>query len=889
MFNKHVYLLLVVFFTTQVLSINHPVSPKGVLPDVVINEFQADPDATNGDANGDGTVNTSQDEFVELYNNSVSDLDISGWTLNDSVGVKHTFPANTIVPGECSIVVFGGGTPTGLFGGSLTQTASSGNLGLNNGGDSIILNNGTSDVAAYAYSSEGGQNQALTRDPDITGSFVLHSTTTSGSLFSPGTKHDGSFFNGCVTGDIPPQVSSTVPAESASQVSTSTTITVNFSEEVVATASAATIDCGTGNLSYSGLPLTSDVITLTPDSALPDNSFCTVTLVANEITDTDGGDDQLDGDGDIIGGDNYSWSFATGTPNLEIWEIQGDSITSAYDGFTISSNGNIVTALDTNGFFIQTPDARDDGDSNTSNGIFVYTGAAPAVLVGDMVDVSGGIVEYFEFTEFSGGVSISVQSSGNPLPTALLLNDNFPPNDPEDAVCSTDQTTHKYECLEGMHFDMLQGFISSGFVGFFGANTDDVYVRAGSARAFREPGIDYPGIHDLPLFDGNPEILEMDIDGLTLPLEKYTGGTEVSIKGVFGYDFGEYEIWPSEINIINENVTPAPVRGHSNIEATVASANLYRFFNDVDDPGIEDDDTILDTPTYQLKLDKLSKYFINDLNTPLIIAMQEVENIDVLDDLADRISLNGGPTYTTVLIEGNDRGGIDVGFMYQASAVTVNSLTQLGASETQSSNGALLHDRPPLHMDSTITLGADSMDLHLLVVHMRSRGGIEGTESTRVREKRFEQANSVANMIDSIQTNNPGEAVVTLGDFNAFQFTDGYVDVIGQITGTANELDNEWWSAPLFASNPLTNAVQTLVSSQQYSYIFAGSAQVLDHALLNDTALLYFNEMRYARGQADVNLSYESDATTSRRVSDHDGFVLFLALPSDLIFYNGFE
>ena len=894
MFNKHVYLLLVVFFTTEVLSINHPVSPKGVLPDVVINEFQADPAAgLAGDANGDGVRDGSDDEFVEIYNNSIDPLDISGWTLSDSSQVRYTFPANTIVSGECSIVVFGGGSPTGLFGGSTVQTASNG-LALNNDGDTITLKN-DSDViiASEIYGDFGEEDQSFTRDPDITGSFVLHSTTTSGSLFSPGTKHDGSFFNGCVTGDIPPQVSSTVPAESASQVSTSTTITVNFSEEVVATASAATIDCGTGNLSYSGLPLTSDVITLTPDSALPDNSFCTVTLVANEITDTDGGDDQLDGDGDIIGGDNYSWSFATGTPNLEIWEIQGDSITSAYDGFTVSSNGNIVTALDTNGFFMQTPDARDDGDSNTSNGIFVYTGTNPdpqtIYSIGDLVDVSGGIVEYFDFTEFSGGVSVIIQSSGNSLPTAVLLNDSFPPNNPEDAVCSTDQTTHKYECLEGMHFDMPQGFISSGFAGFFFPNDDDVFVRAGSARAFREPGIDYPGIHELPLFDGNPEILEMDIDGLTLPLAKYTGGTEVSIKGVFGYDFGEYEIWPSEINIINENVTPAPVRGHSNIEATVASANLYRFFNDVDDPGIEDDDTILDTPTYQLKLDKLSKYFINDLKSPLIIAMQEVENINVLNDLSARITLNGGPTYTTVLVEGNDRGGIDVGFMYQASIVTVNGVTQLGASETQSSNGALLHDRPPLHMDSTITLGADSMDLHLLVVHMRSRGGIEGTESTRVREKRFEQANSVANMIDSIQTNNPGEAVVTLGDFNAFQFTDGYVDMIGQITGTADELDNEWWSAPLFASSPLTNAVQTLVSSQQYSYIFAGSAQVLDHALLNDTALSYFNEMRYARGQSDVNLSYESDSTTSLRVSDHDGFVLFLALPSDLIFYNGFE
>lgn len=884
--------LICLLLSSNANASSRPIGTMGTLPDVVINEFQADPagDIT-GDANGDGVRDGVQDEFVEFYNNSINSLDISGWTLSDGASLRHTFPANTIIPGECSIVVFGGGTPTGLFGGSLVQIASSGSIGLNNTGDTITLNDGLNDVATYTYGSEGGNNQSVTRDPDITGSFVLHSTATGsgGSLFSPGTKTDGSFFTGCITGDIPPTVSSTVPADMASQVATNTTITINFSEQVAATASAVTIDCGAGNINFSGLPATTDTMVLTPDSVLPDNAFCTVNLIATEITDTDGGNDQLDGNGDTTAGDDYSWSFATGTPNLEIWQIQGDSTASPYAGFTVSSNNNIVTALDTNGFFMQTPDARDDADINTSNGIFVYTGTAPAVLVGDLIDVSGGVVEYFDFTEFSGGVSINVQSSGNPIPTAVLLNDSFPPNDPTVAVCSTDQATAKYECLEGMHFDMPQGFISSGYVSSFGANSDDVHVRAGTARAFREPGIDYPGLPGLPVFDTNPEILEMDIDGLTLPLTTFSAGSEVAIKGVFGYDFGEYEIWPSEITMINENVVPGAVRNHSNLEATIASANLFRFFNDIDDPGTQDDGSVVSTAEYQLKLTKLSKYFREDLKSPLIIAMQEVENINVLNDLAIRINLDGGPLYTAVLIEGNDVGGIDVGYLYQSSFVTVNSITQLGAAETQTSNGALLHDRPPLHMDASITLGAETMNIHLLVVHMRSRGGIEGTESTRVREKRFEQANSVAAMIDTIQTDNPGEAVITLGDFNAFQFTDGYVDVVGQITGTSIDADNEWWSQPVLQANPLTQAVQTLSSSQQYSYVFAGSAQVLDHALLNDPALLYFNQIDFARGQSDVNVSFEADNTNSLRVSDHDGLVLFLSLPSDLIFYNGFD
>jgi len=168
---------------------------------LVINEILADPDATNGDANGDGVVNTTADEFVEIVNNDTTSLDISGWTLSDAVSVRHTFPANTVVPASCSVVVFASGTPTGAFGGSIVQVSSTGQLGLNNGGDTVTLNNGTSDVTSYTYAGEGGDNQSLTRDPDVTGSepLVKHTIATGsgGTLQSPGTKVDGSQFSGC--------------------------------------------------------------------------------------------------------------------------------------------------------------------------------------------------------------------------------------------------------------------------------------------------------------------------------------------------------------------------------------------------------------------------------------------------------------------------------------------------------------------------------------------------------------------------------------------------------------------------------------------------------------------------------------------------------------------
>ena len=164
-------------------------APVACFPNIIINEYLADPDAVNGDSNGDGVVDTQEDEFIEFYNNEVYDVDMSGWTFTDNIDVRHTFPANTIVPAGGFITVFGGGTPTGVSG--ITQTANGYQniLALNNGGDTIILtNNNSVVVTSTGYGSEGGDNQSLGRDPDLTGSFVKHTTICGvlGRLHSPG-------------------------------------------------------------------------------------------------------------------------------------------------------------------------------------------------------------------------------------------------------------------------------------------------------------------------------------------------------------------------------------------------------------------------------------------------------------------------------------------------------------------------------------------------------------------------------------------------------------------------------------------------------------------------------------------------------------------------------
>ena len=49
---------------------------------------------------------------MELVNASNSTLDLGNAELSDATGLRHVFPANTVLQPYEAIVIFGGGTPT---------------------------------------------------------------------------------------------------------------------------------------------------------------------------------------------------------------------------------------------------------------------------------------------------------------------------------------------------------------------------------------------------------------------------------------------------------------------------------------------------------------------------------------------------------------------------------------------------------------------------------------------------------------------------------------------------------------------------------------------------------------------------------------------------------
>jgi hypothetical protein len=172
---------------------------------LIINEVLYDPSNTalEGDANGDGVYDQTQDEFIEFINTGTADLNVSKFQIFDKViatGLKtrrHVM-GNFNVPSNGAIVIFGGGTAVGSFGGAITVIDSgTAGLSLGNSGEIIILEDSLGNVLDSINTDALSNNpdESYTRNPDITGDFVQHASVTPGKLFSPGTRIDGSPFN----------------------------------------------------------------------------------------------------------------------------------------------------------------------------------------------------------------------------------------------------------------------------------------------------------------------------------------------------------------------------------------------------------------------------------------------------------------------------------------------------------------------------------------------------------------------------------------------------------------------------------------------------------------------------------------------------------------------
>lgn len=127
--------------------------------------------------------------------------------------------------------------------------------------------------------------------------------------------------------------------------------------------------------------------------------------------------------------------------------------------------------------------------------------------------------------------------------------------------------------------------------------------------------------------------------------------------------------------------------------------------------------------------------------------------------------------------------------------------------------------------------------------------------------------------------------MVSVGDYNAFQFNDGYVDVIGTIKGTPTPASQVVQSSSDLVNPDLTNLVDTALvpADQKYSYSFGGNAQAIDHVLVSPGMLSRATRFAFARNSADFPDILRSDSSRSERISDHDMPIAYFRLPALLV------
>ncbi len=627
-------------------------------------------------------------------------------------------------------------------------------------------------------------------------------------------------------------------------------------------------------------------VTVNGDTTVEPNETFFVNLT--NIAGANAGD--LQGTGTIANDDVSLISIST---------IQGSGNASPLVGQNVTTEG-IVTAVASNGFYIQDP----VGDANpaTSDGILVFTSSAPPsqAVVGNRVQVAGTVTEFIPsqdpqsrpITELTAP-TVTLLTSGNSLPSPVLLNGNLTPAGGPDQL-------ERYEGMLVQVNGLTVVAPTDGNVNEVNATstTTGVFygVITGTPIPFREAGIEVLSTKPtcaagsgcaIPTFDANPERLRIDSDGITgvSALNVTTGNTIATLTGVLTYGFRAYTILPTSApTVAGSPVTVSPMPIPSAGTVTIAAMNVERLFDNVDE-GADPNVTL---SAYQGRLQKISATIRNILRFPDVIAFEEVEKLAVLTDLAARITSDAAsasqpdPAYTAYVVEGNDPGGIDVGFLVK-NTVTAGSVTQLGSTTqytTPCNTQDLLNDRPPLRLRATANKGGQTLAFTVFVNHLRSLNGIDDESSCdngpRVRAKRAAQANFLAQQIQDELTFNPNASILAVGDFNDFEVSDGYVHVLGGIIGTPAPA-TQVAAATADPSYPdLTNMLSLLPAAQRYSYVFDGNHQTLDHVLLNPAARANVVGGGYARVNADHPETLRGNFNTPERFSDHDPAIVYL-------------
>ncbi|HET6317250.1 MAG TPA: endonuclease, partial [Chloroflexota bacterium] len=381
------------------------------------------------------------------------------------------------------------------------------------------------------------------------------------------------------------------------------------------------------------------------------------------------------------------------------------------------------------GLFLQNTQQDADQDPLTSDGIFVFIGSRSTSIgtyqprIGDELVLSGRVDEFFNLTELTSPRLTDLVRQGVDLNLEVPAFEAQPPDNLADAQ-------RFWERHESMRAHLPAGSIVTGARDVFGSTQDSEMwvIRPDSSVAQRADAYQRRVFRDPHPLDNHPETGFDDGNGYRIllgnsGLEATSGaGTLLTPSRTFDtvnnelvgsvlYTFGKYRIEVSEQPSIVAGPDPSLLAPPPPIDAnqlySVASfnlENLYDFRDDPNDgcdfagnagcPGVQPpfDYVPASDAAYRTRLDGLAQQIVDDLRSPDLLLVQEVEDQDIcslgdadlicgvednadgqpdtLEDLALAIQARGGPSYASGLDrDGADDRGIIAGILFRTDRV----------------------------------------------------------------------------------------------------------------------------------------------------------------------------------------------------------------------------
>ncbi|OQR59612.1 endonuclease [Streptomyces maremycinicus] len=580
---------------------------------------------------------------------------------------------------------------------------------------------------------------------------------------------------------------------------------------------------------------------------------------------------QTPGSGDG-GGDGGGDPTTPGT--VRVHDIQGTTRLSPLAGQSVGRVPGVVTGVRTSGskgYWIQDPAA--DADPRTSEGVFVYTGSVtPTVAVGDSVLVSGKVSEYYpsstsqSVTELTAPTT-TVLSGGDALPAAVTVDATSVPGAyiPTAGGGSVESLALEpgvyaqdfYESAEGMRV----AFSDARVVGASDAYGELWVTVKPDENATPRGGTLYSS-YDRPN-TGRLEVMSLDT---TSAFPSADVGDELSgtTTGPLDYSaYGGYNVQATRLGTLVDNGLKQEVtRRQKGGELAVATYNVEN----------------LDALDAQEKVDRLAHGVAVNLNSPDIVALEEIQDDNGATDdgtvtseatlkrFTDAIRAAGGPRYRWRYIapadnqDGGEPGGnIRQVFLFNpervsftdragGDAVTATGVvkTRKGAKLTASpgrvdpASGAWDDSRKPLVGEFVF----HGETVFVIANHFTSKGGDQPLHgryqppSRSSETQRQAQAAEVNTFVESLLAADRNAKTVVLGDLNDYEFS--------QTVST------------LTAGQVLKPLITTLPAAERYTYVYDGNAQTLDHILTSPAVTHYDYDVVH------INAEFADQA------SDHD-------------------